>query len=139
YEPGIHWSQVQMQSGTTGINTVRIYNPVKQGHDQDPTGAFTRRWIPELAAISDKHLQEPWKAENAAAVLGKVYPEPIVDHLGAAKSARERIWAVRRGPEFRTEAAAIQMKHGSRKSGIPNRGRRTRPKQAAQLDLPLEE
>lgn len=139
YEPGIHWSQVQMQSGTTGINTVRIYNPVKQGHDQDPTGAFTRRWIPELAAISDKHLQEPWKAENAAAVLGKVYPEPILDHLGTAKSARERIWAVRGGPEFRAEAAAIQIKHGSRKSGIPSRGRRIWPKQATQLDLPLEE
>ena len=48
YEPGIHWSQVQMQSGTTGINTVRIYNPVKQGYDQDPTGVFTRKWLPEL-------------------------------------------------------------------------------------------
>ncbi len=38
YEPGIHWSQVQMQSGTTGINTIRIYNVVKQGYDQDPRG-----------------------------------------------------------------------------------------------------
>ena len=45
YEPGIHWSQAQMQSGTTGINTVRIYNPVKQGYDQDPDGVFTRRWL----------------------------------------------------------------------------------------------
>ena len=36
YEPGIHWSQMQMQSGTTGINTLRIYNPIKQGYDQDP-------------------------------------------------------------------------------------------------------
>ena len=42
YEPGIHWPQVQMQSGTTGMNTVRIYNPVKQGRDQDPAGVFTR-------------------------------------------------------------------------------------------------
>ncbi|MEM6934251.1 MAG: FAD-binding domain-containing protein, partial [Pseudomonadota bacterium] len=139
YEPGIHWSQVQMQSGTTGINTVRIYNPVKQGHDQDPTGAFTRRWIPELAAIADEHLQEPWKAENAAAVLGKAYPWPIVDHLAAAKSAREQIWAVRRGHEFRAEASSIQIRHGSRKSGIPNRGRRGRPKEISQLDLPLGE
>ncbi|WP_223428382.1 FAD-binding domain-containing protein [Tateyamaria pelophila] len=41
FEPGIHWPQVQMQSGTTGMNTVRIYNPVKQGRDQDPDGRFT--------------------------------------------------------------------------------------------------
>ncbi|MEO1602333.1 MAG: deoxyribodipyrimidine photo-lyase [Pseudomonadota bacterium] len=137
YEPGIHWSQVQMQSGTTGINTVRIYNPVKQGHDQDPTGVFTRRWVPELAEIPDKHLQEPWKAEAAGRVLGRLYPEPIVDHLAAAKEARERIWAVRRGDAFRAEASAIQTRHGSRKSGIPNRGRRGRPKAQAQMDLPF--
>ena len=126
-----------MQSGTTGINTIRIYNPVKQGYDQDPTGAFTRRWVPELAMIADAHLQEPWKADNAASVLGKTYPMSIVDHLEAAKSARARVWEVRKGSAFHAEASAIQTKHGSRKSGIPNRGQRGRRKPAAQLDLPL--
>src|SRR6056297_3190978 len=53
YEPGIHWSQVQMQSGTTGMNTIRIYNPVKQGLDQGPTGDFTRAWLPELAGVPE--------------------------------------------------------------------------------------
>lgn len=138
YEPGIHWSQVQMQSGTTGINTVRIYNPVKQGHDQDPTGAFTRRWVPELAAIPDRHLQEPWNAENSNVVLGRAYPRPIIDHLAAAKQARQKIWAVRGGAAFGAEAAAIQTKHGSRKSGIPKRGRQGKQANPAQLTLPLE-
>ena len=137
YEPGIHWSQVQMQSGTTGINTVRIYNPVKQGHDQDPTGAFTRAWLPELATIPDRYLQEPWTAPNASAVLGRAYPEPIVDHMAAARAARERIWAVRTAPGFRDEADAIQTRHGSRRSGIANRGQRTRTGGTRQLDLPL--
>ncbi|MDE0809691.1 MAG: deoxyribodipyrimidine photo-lyase [Alphaproteobacteria bacterium] len=137
YEPGIHWSQVQMQSGTTGINTVRIYNPVKQGFDQDPTGAFTRKWVPELDKISDKYLQEPWKAENARVVLGKAYPIRIVDHIAAAREARDRIWAVRRGADFNAEASAVAAKHGSRKSGIPHRGQRAKKKESAQLTLRL--
>lgn len=140
YEPGIHWSQVQMQSGTTGINTPRIYNPVKQGKDQDPTGAFTRRWVPELAAIPDHHLQEPWKAENASAVLGKAYPHPIVDHLSAARAARDQIWAVRRSGGFRQEAKGILAKHASRKPMRRNtrdtqQGARSAPDQ---LSLPFE-
>ena len=139
YEPGIHWSQVQMQSGTTGINTVRIYNPVKQGYDQDPTGVFTRKWVPELNAIADKHLQEPWKAENAGDVLGKTYPMRIVDHMAAARFARDRIWSVRAGDDFRSEASAVVAKHGSRKSGIPNRGRKPKSTSTAQLSLPFDD
>lgn len=114
YEPGIHWSQVQMQSGTTGMNTVRIYNPVKQGHDQDPDGVFTRRWLPELAAVPDTYLQEPWLWEGAQSLA---YPPPIVDVKAAAAQARDRIWAVRKGGKFRAEAAAVIDKHASRKDG----------------------
>ncbi len=115
YEPGIHWSQVQMQSGTTGMNTVRIYNPVKQGTDQDPTGVFTRRWCPELADVPDTYLQEPWRWEGAGRLLGRGYPEPIVDVKAAAKAARDAVWAVRKGEDFRSEAARIVEKHASRK------------------------
>jgi deoxyribodipyrimidine photo-lyase len=123
-----------MQSGTTGINTVRVYNPVKQGMDQDPTGAFTRRWVPELAKIDDRFLHEPWKAANAGAVLGRAYPIPIVDHLSAARDARERIWAVRKGQAFRQEAQGIVAKHASRKS---SRKRARNSATSKQLDLPL--
>ena len=61
YEPGIHYSQAQMQSGTTGINSIRIYNPIKQGIDHDPDGLFIRHWIPELRniAVSYTHLTLP--------------------------------------------------------------------------------
>ncbi len=112
YEPGIHWPQVQMQSGTTGMNTIRIYNPVKQGADQDPTGVFTRRWVPELAPVPDKYLQEPWKWEEAGALA---YPPPIVNVTEAARAAREAVWAVRRGGAFGDKAAQIVEKHASRK------------------------
>jgi len=111
YEPGIHWSQAQMQSGTTGINTLRIYNPVKQGKDQDPTGAFTRRWCPELAALPDTLLQEPWRAET----LPAHYPPPIVDVTAAARAARDAVWAVRREAGFVQEARRVVKKHASRK------------------------
>lgn len=134
YEPGIHWSQVQMQSGTTGINTIRIYNPIKQGYDQDPSGAFTRKWVPELSLIDDLYLQEPWKAPNAGAVLGKSYPMPIVDVAQAAREAKDRIWAVRQTKGFRDGAAKVLFKHASRK----HTSKRQRPKaEPSQLSLPL--
>ena len=132
YEPGIHWSQMQMQSGTTGINTVRIYNPVKQGLDQDPTGIFTRRWVPELFHVPAGFLHQPWLWEGAGAILGKTYPFPVIDHLEAAKSAREKIWAVRGQPGYRDTANAIQIKHGSRWSGIKTTGGRQKVKPKAQ-------
>ncbi|ANP38419.1 deoxyribodipyrimidine photo-lyase [Phaeobacter gallaeciensis] len=116
YEPGIHWSQVQMQSGTTGMNTLRIYNPVKQGLDQDPTGAFTRAWLPELAEVPDRFLQEPWKWQGAGRLLGQAYPAPIVDVQMAARAAREAVWAVRQQDGFRPVARRIVKKHASRKS-----------------------
>jgi deoxyribodipyrimidine photo-lyase len=113
YEPGIHWPQVQMQSGTTGINIPRIYNPVKQGQDQDPTGAFTRRWLPELAAVPDAFLQEPWKWPDAQRLLGHRYPEPIIDVATAARAAREAIWTPRQSPDFAATAAGIVQRHAS--------------------------
>jgi deoxyribodipyrimidine photo-lyase len=114
YEPGIHWPQVQMQSGVTGINIPRIYNPVKQGGDQDPTGAFTRRWLPELAAVPDAHLHAPWRWTGAGQVLGRRYPEPLVDPEAAARDAREAIAGLRRASDYRAEAKAIARRHASR-------------------------
>ncbi|MEM9009807.1 MAG: deoxyribodipyrimidine photo-lyase [Pseudomonadota bacterium] len=133
YEPGIHWSQVQMQSGTTGINTIRIYNPVKQGWDQDPDGSFTRRWVPELAAVPDKDLHEPWRWEGTG---GLRYPPPIVDHLAAARAAKEKVYALRRGKAFREASDRIQARHGSRRSGIASTGRKSRDTRQMSLDLP---
>lgn len=144
FEPGIHWPQMQMQAGATGVNTVRIYNPVKQGLDQDPSGAFTRRWVPELAGLAAPHIHAPWRAPpallaEAGVRLGKTYPRPIADHEDAARAARERLWGARRGADFRAAAEAIQQRHGSRRSGLaqvgdrPGRrpGRHVAPAQAA--------
>jgi deoxyribodipyrimidine photo-lyase len=119
YEPGIHWSQLQMQSGTTGINTLRIYSPVKQARDQDPEGRFVRRWVPELEGVSTAWIFEPWRMSEAlqcssGCVIGRDYPPPIVDHARAVKAARERIWAVRGRRDVADEALVVYRRHGSR-------------------------
>ena len=120
YEPGIHWSQVQMQSGTTGINTLRMYSPLKQSLDQDPAGEFIRRWVPELSAVPEVYIHEPWQmnaeAEKAAGCeLGRHYPRPVVDHKEAVRLARERFIEITRRPEHRSETQTVLRMHGSRK------------------------
>jgi deoxyribodipyrimidine photo-lyase len=136
YEPGIHWPQTQMQSGTTGINTIRIYSVVKQGHDQDPTGAFVRRWVPELADIPDRFLQVPWSWDGARRIVGHAYPEPIVDLKASTAAAKDKIYGARRGDAFHATADAIQDKHGSRKSQLPMTGQRKKPQAAKRVRAP---
>lgn len=123
FEPGIHYSQVQMQSGTTGINAVRIYSPVKQVLDQDPAGAFIKRHVPELAAVPAEYLAQPHAMpaslqQRTGVRIGRTYPAPIVDHIQAVRAARERIAAVRRTVAARAEADRVLARHGSRCGGL---------------------
>ena len=120
YEPGIHYSQFQMQSGTTGINTIRIYNPIKQSTDQDPEGEFIKKWVPELKEIPNKLVHEPWKLtyidqKGLGIEIGKHYPNPIVDHHSSSKIAREKIWMVKKTEEAKFNAKKILEKHASAK------------------------
>jgi deoxyribodipyrimidine photo-lyase len=140
YEPGIHWPQVQMQSGQTGINTPRMYNPVKQGHDQDPDGRFTLRWVPELAHLPAAVRQTPWLATGADV---RCYPPPIIDVATAARAAKQRLTNVRQTAGYREAALAVFEKHGSRQRRIDEAGRPARrnapPPSSAQLDLTFDE
>lgn len=122
YEPGIHWSQCQMQSGTTAINTLRVYSPTKQLLDQDPQGIFVKKWLPELANVPPIYLAEPWnmplmEQQFCGCIIGRDYPAPIVDHATAYRQAHERMHHLRSKSSAKIEAQAIQKKHGSRKSG----------------------
>ncbi|MDE8344894.1 MAG: FAD-binding domain-containing protein [Acidocella sp.] len=136
YEPGIHWPQIQMQSGTTGINTMRIYNPVKQGYDQDPLGSFVRAYVPELRDLPGAFIHEPWRWPHAASLA---YPAPIIDHEATGKTARQRLHAIRQNAAHAPTSRLIAAKHGSRKAGIPATGKkpptRAKPKPTAQLVL----
>jgi deoxyribodipyrimidine photo-lyase len=120
YEPGIHWPQVQMQSGTTGINTLRMYAPVKQSLDQDPRGVFIRRWVPELAEVDEAFIHEPWRMPTAAQAaagckVGRDYPKPVVDHAEAVRLARGKFTELKRRAEHRAGARKVFLRHGSRK------------------------
>jgi deoxyribodipyrimidine photo-lyase len=120
FEPGIHFPQVQMQSGTTGTNTLRIYNPTKQAKDQDPRGSFIRRMVPELRAVDDDyihtpHLMPPLLQRSCGVVIGRDYPAPIVDEVAAMRRARAALTAVRRTTAARAEARNIAERHGSRR------------------------
>ncbi|MCB1101738.1 MAG: FAD-binding domain-containing protein [Kiritimatiellae bacterium] len=112
YEPGIHYSQLQMQSGTTGINTLRMYNPIKQGADHDPQGSWIRHWIPELNHVPDEFIHTPW---DAPLLNTGTYPQPIVDHKQAIAEAREKFKSLRQSSEHKDEAARVYQTHGSRK------------------------
>lgn len=124
YEPGIHWPQVQMQAGQTGINTPRMYNPVKQGIDQDPDGTFTRRWVPELARVPLVELHDGQAG--------------LIDLAAAARQARDRLSHIRQTPGYRAAAEAVYARHGSRARRIDDDNiPRRRPAPVRQLGLDL--
>lgn len=149
YEPGIHYPQLQMQAGTTGINAMRVYNVTKQGKDQDPNGVFIKKYVPELAAVPDEYIHEPhtmpaslqkkcgvvighgkgdiekkskgiFQTQQSTVILPTKecidYPSPIVDEKSTAKSAKDKLSAVRKQDSTKREAEQVYLKHGSRRT-----------------------
>mmetsp|Transcript_40886 Transcript_40886/g.97871 ORF Transcript_40886/g.97871 Transcript_40886/m.97871 type:complete len:720 (+) Transcript_40886:258-2417(+) len=134
YEPGIHYPQIQMQAGTTGINAMRVYNVTKQGKEQDSTGKFIRKYVPELANVPDQFIHEPWKMSKSIQLKNRIvvgrqsevghtnkvddgvasYPAPIVDEQESARVAKRKMSAVRKEQSTRDLAKNVYVKHGSR-------------------------
>jgi deoxyribodipyrimidine photo-lyase len=113
-----------MQTGYTGINTIRIYNPIKQSQDHDPDGAFIKMWIPELVHIPTPYLHEPWNIppleKQMMGYQTGSYPEqPVVSLQQARKRASDELYAMRKSAAVRGEGSRLLHRHvnpGPRKS-----------------------
>ncbi|MFM7851203.1 MAG: deoxyribodipyrimidine photo-lyase/cryptochrome family protein, partial [Flammeovirgaceae bacterium] len=121
YEPGIHYPQLQMQADTMGVNTIRIYNPVKQSQEHDPEGLFIKKWVAALKHVPTKHIHEPWKMtvleqQMCNVILGVDYPTPIIDMEEKSRYARNQLWNNKNSVTTQRENLQILKKHTKRKT-----------------------
>ena len=116
FEPGIHFPQLQMQAGVTGVNELRIYNPIKNSIQHDEDARFIIKWLPQLANLPKRFIHEPYlmtllDQQFNDFVLGKDYPNPIVDIKANRKKASDILWNMKKNHLVKQESLRIIRKH----------------------------
>ena len=118
YEPGIHFTQFQMQAGTTGINSIRIYNPIKQSIERDPNCIFIKKWLPELSKIKNDFVHKPWLLTELDLIdltIPDYYRKPIVSPNLSNKNIRNQLWGLRKNTHVKEESKRLLRIHVRRK------------------------
>lgn len=116
FEPGIHFPQLNMQAGETGINDLRVYNPIKNSILHDENAEFIKKWVPELANLPKAFIHEPYlmtalDQQFNNFELGKDYPKPIVNIKSNRKKALDILWSMKSDTEVVKENERILNKH----------------------------
>lgn len=116
FEPGIHYPQIQMQAGVTGINTLRIYNPIKQGLEKDKDAEFIHTWLPELAHIPAPDAHHPWTISLFTQQLFNTpvpttYQAPLLPDKKTLSQQRDVLWQWKNRPDVCQQSATILKRH----------------------------
>ena len=114
YEPGIHFTQFQMQSGVTGINSIRVYNPIKQSIEKDKNGVFLKKWIPELSSINNDLIHQPWLLTDIDLIdnpISETYRNPVISTSLASSDVKKQLWELRKNDRVKSESRRLLNIH----------------------------
>jgi deoxyribodipyrimidine photo-lyase len=112
YEPGIHYPQMQMQAGTTGVNTIRVYNPLRNTQRFDEEAIFIRTWVPELKHLPpplaiQPHLVQGMEKTFHSFEPGVDYPLPIAPEDNPDREFTQLLWSFRKKEEAKEAGREI--------------------------------